>query len=133
MAKRINMHNLKATGLLTFISSGADFEGSIRFYSEIGFSLDFKGTEVAGMSIDGYRFLLQRYHSEWMHGHMMMVLEVENVDDWWQKLSSLGLETRYPGVFIKPPKNFPWGKREIHMGDPNGILWHIASDIPAST
>ncbi|NMH26800.1 VOC family protein [Flavobacterium silvaticum] len=115
--------------IITFISSGKDYAKSIGFYVDMGFGLEWSNHEISSLKLGNCRFFLQNYPSEWMHGNFMMALEVENVDDWWTKLSSLNLESKYEGVRLKAPQDYPWGKREIHLSDPNGVLWHISSDI----
>jgi uncharacterized glyoxalase superfamily protein PhnB len=30
---------------------------------------------------------------------------------------------------MKSPQDYPWGKREIHLIGPDGVLWHIATGI----
>ena len=122
--------NLSVKDIRTFISGGDRFDITVKFYQEIGFTLQFKNNDLAGLGLDGCNFFLQRYPNKWMEGNFMMALEVESVDDWWQFLQPLNLEAKYPGVKVKEPMNYPWGKREIHLIDPVGVLWHIACNIP---
>ena len=119
--------NLTALDILTFIPAGNKYELAIRFYQEIGFELTGKSNEVAGFRKDKCGFLLQNYQNEWAQGNFMMVLTVDNLDDWWQKLSGLNLPEKYEGVKLRASENYPWGKREIHLIDPCGVLWHIAA------
>ena len=39
--------------------------------------------------------------------NLMMVLEVQNLDDWWAMLSALELEKKYKGVKLTAPANYP--------------------------
>ena len=59
----------------------------------------------------------------------MMVLEVENLDDWWKHLQSLNLHEKYDGVKLRAPENYSWGNREIHLIDPCEVLWHISVPV----
>lgn len=122
------MHNLNLTArkILTFIPAGKHFERSIELYQEMGFTVALKSSSFAALHINDCGFILQNYQNEWALGNFMMVLEVENLDDWWTKLSGLDLEKRYEGVKMKAPETYPWGKREIHFIDLSGVLWHIA-------
>ena len=120
--------NLKAKEILTFIPSGKRYKEAIRFYLEIGFELVWESEEMCLLKRDGCRFFLQNYKNEWAHDNFMMVLEVENLADWWTNLSSLNLPDRYNGVKLKAPEKYPWGKEEIHLIDPCGVLWHISVD-----
>jgi hypothetical protein len=118
--------NLATKKILTFIPAGKHYERSIELYKEIGFTVMVHSPSFAALKIDDCGFILQNYQNEWALGNFMMVLEVENLDDWWTKLSSLDLEKRYEGVRMKAPEMYPWGKREIHFIDLAGVLWHIA-------
>lgn len=120
------MLNLKTTDILTFVPSGPDFETAIQFYVEIGFEVCWRDENLATLQKDDSRFFLQNINN-WGKGNFMMSLKVENVDDWWEMLQPLNLHERYEGVKLKAPENYPWGKREIHLIAPSGILWHISS------
>jgi uncharacterized glyoxalase superfamily protein PhnB len=118
--------NLHAKEILTFIPSGKNFKLAIQFYLELGFELDFESDDLAILRKDTCRFFLQNYQNEWAHNNFMMVLEVENLDDWWKKIEKLKLQEKYKGVMLRAPEIYPWGKREIHLVDPCGVLWHIS-------
>jgi catechol 2,3-dioxygenase-like lactoylglutathione lyase family enzyme len=119
--------NLRVKEMMTFVPSGSDYELSLRFYQDLGFQADWKSDELAILRIESFRFFLQKFENREMQGNFMMNLEVENVDDWWKNLAGLKLQEKYPAVKLKPPELYPWGKKEIHLIDPAGILWHIAS------
>ena len=125
----MEQENLSVLEITTFISAGKNYEKAIQFYLEIGFELDWKSNEIAILKKDKSRFFLQNYPNAWAQDNFMMNLEVANIDDWWSKLSNLNLEEKYGGVKLKAPQDYPWGKREIHLIDPCGVLWHIAVSI----
>jgi hypothetical protein len=56
----------------------------------------------------------------------MLFVEVESVEEFWSYAKQLDLETRFPGVKLKPIDERPWGK-ECFVHDPSGILWHFGS------
>ena len=122
--------NLKAREIMTFIPSVIDYETAIRFYLEIGFAVDFRSDSIAVLNIDGCRFFLQNNSNNWIENNFMMLLEVEDLDDWWTRLDGLNLTERYKGVSLRPPEVYPWGNREIHLIDPCGVLWHISATKP---
>src|SRR2546423_13613816 len=121
--------NLTTTEILTIIPSGNDYEKAIQFYLEIGFELDWKSETISILRKDKCRFFLQNNPNNWALDNFMMVLEVETLNDWWEKLNGLELEKKYEGVKLKAPEVYPWGKREIHLIDTCGVLWHIS--VPA--
>jgi uncharacterized glyoxalase superfamily protein PhnB len=118
--------DLRAKEILTIFPSVIDFETAIEFYLEIGFELDSRSDSMALLRKDDCKFLLQNSSSNWIADNFMMVLEVENLDDWWKMLEELRLQEKYPGVKLRSPEDYPWGKREIHLIDPCGVLWHIS-------
>ena len=117
--------NLKAVEIMTIIPSGINYKKAIQFYLEIGFSLDWESEQMSLLRKDSCRFLLQNNRNSWAHDNFMMVLEVENLSDWWKKIEALKLEEKYEGVKVKAPAKYPWGKEEIHLIDTCGVLWHI--------
>ena len=118
--------NLKAKEILTIFPSVTDFDTAIGFYQEIGFEVDWRSDSIAVIRKDSCKFLLQNSSNNWIDGNFMMVLEVEDLDDWWAHLESLKLTEKYPSVRLRAPEDYPWGKREIHLIDPCGVLWHIS-------
>ena len=124
----MNMENLNLTArkILAFIPSGAGYEKAIQFYKEIGFIAGPYTDSFTVFRKDECRFILQNYQNEWALGNYMMVLEVENLDDWWTMLKGLELEKKYDNVKVTAPELYPWGKREIHLVDTCGVLWHIS-------
>jgi uncharacterized glyoxalase superfamily protein PhnB len=120
---------LRAKEPMAFVPSGKNYERSLRFFQDIGFEVAWKSPEMATLKKDGCKFFLQNYHNQDMQDNFMMNLDVEDLDAWWAKLQAANLEAKYPGVRVKPPTVFPWGKREINIVDPSGVCWHIG--VPA--
>ena len=78
----------------------------------------------AGFRNGGAQFILQKYDVKAFAENFMVRLNVPDLDAWWQAISQLDVEHKYPGVRIKPPVDFPWG-REVHFIDLAGVCWHI--------
>lgn len=117
--------NLTAKEILTFIPSGKNYKKAIEFYLELGFQMDWQWDGYSSFRKDKCRFILQDNENGWGKDNFMMVLEVEDLDDWWTHLDRLELPKRYEGVKLKAPENYSWGNREIHLIDPCEVLWHI--------
>ena len=60
---------------------------------------------------------------EWQK-NQMLTLEVDDLDAYWNEIAGKGLETRFAGVRLKEPTDFPWG-REVNIIDPAGVCWHV--------
>ncbi|HTS04448.1 MAG TPA: glyoxalase [Candidatus Eisenbacteria bacterium] len=72
-----------------------EFETSLRFYETIGFHVYRLGDVLAELSLGGHAFLLQgHYVKEWAENTVMHVL-VNDVQAWWQYISSLDLARQF--------------------------------------
>jgi uncharacterized glyoxalase superfamily protein PhnB len=118
--------NLKAKEIMAFVPSGKDYSQALAFYRDLGFEATWTSDELSVLKKDDCRFFLQNFAHEAMQKNFMMNLEVEDLDAWWRKIQEADLAGRYPGVRATEPRDYPWGKREIHLIDPAGVLWHIA-------
>ncbi len=85
-----------------------------------------RGDGYAGLAWGEAAFLLQRLDEPVFAQHLMLKLEVEDLDAWWAAIQTKALEARYPGVRLRPPTEFPWG-REVHLIDLAGVCWHVAA------
>jgi uncharacterized glyoxalase superfamily protein PhnB len=119
-----------AKEIMAFVPSGPDYRLTLQFYQDLGFTADWVSDDLAVLRKDACRFFLQNFANQEMQSNFMMNLEVEDLDAWWAKIQSAGLMEKYPGTRAKPPQDYPWGKREIHLIGPDGVLWHIAVRIP---
>ncbi len=118
------MTDLSATSLAPFVPSGADYDGSRRLFAELGFQELWENDGYAGFRSGDARFILQRFDDERFASNFMLRLDVPDLDAWWRAVSEKRLEERYPGLRIKPPTDFPWG-REVHFIDLAGVCWHV--------
>jgi len=99
---------------------------SIQFYSDLGFKTNWSYEDAAEMQIGSFRFLLQRFYVEQHASNFMMSLSVEDPDEWWRYIESIGLKEKYPKIMARPPAMQHWGLRVLYLSDPTGVLWHIA-------
>jgi hypothetical protein len=121
--------NLTATEIVTFVPAQDRYLETIEFYKEVGFTVDFTNDSVTALRWGSSRFFLQNYNWPGADGNFMMGMRVEDLDAWWHHLDGLDLPSKYPGVRLRAPENYPWGMREIHLSDPTGVLWHIGVPI----
>ena len=103
-----------------------DLELSKKFYSDLGFTINWSNAEIAEIQLGSFRFLLQKFYVAEHAGNFMMSLGVEDADAWWEHIQRLELSTKYPGIMCKPPQVQPWGFRVLYLSDPSGVLWHIS-------
>ena len=114
----------RATTLYPFVPSGADFKTAIAFFQELGFEKLWGDDSLARLRFGGAMFLLQNIDIPIWQSNQMITFEVDDLDAYWTEIAAKDLSTRYDGVKLKPPTEFPWG-REIHIIDPGGVCWHV--------
>ena len=119
--------NLDVVALRPFVPS-RDFQTSLRFYQDLGFTPKFHGENLATMQLGPFGFLLQDYYDEAFAGHFMMHLTVNDLPAWWRRIEQLDLAARYGVSPPKPPVMQPWGLVVAYVVDPSGVLWHIAEN-----
>ena len=117
---------MKAEGknLYPFVPSGANFVMSLAFFAELGFEKQWEHEGLAALKFGGAFFLLQNINVPEWQNNQMITIEVTDLELYWKELDSKDLSQRFPGVKLRPPTDFPWG-REIHLIDPGGVCWHI--------
>jgi hypothetical protein len=109
-----------------------DFAISKRFYADLGFRVEPLGDSIAAMHLGSYSFLLQDFYVEEWANNFVLHMFVDDLDVWWEHVSSLNLDSRYGVKSPRAPKLQSWGLTVAYMFDPAGVLWHIAA-IPAET
>jgi hypothetical protein len=114
----------QATRLYPFVPSGPDFARSLEFFGAIGFEKLWQHDGLAGLRFGGAYFMLQDINIPQWQENQMITFEVTDLDAYWTELLAKDLEKSFPGVKVRPPTEFPWG-REIHLIDPGGVCWHV--------
>jgi predicted lactoylglutathione lyase len=79
-----------------------DFDLSKRFYEALGFEKLLDG-EVAIFGAASGGFILQRYYQKNWAENTMLQLMVDDLDQWWNHLSSLDLPGQFNVQAPKPP------------------------------
>ena len=113
-----------ATTLYPFVPSGPDFARSIEFFGALGFERQWQSGGLAGLRFGGAYFLLQDIDVPVWQANQMITYEVADLDGYWAELESQDLPSRFSGVKLRAPEQFPWG-REVHIIDPAGVCWHV--------
>jgi uncharacterized glyoxalase superfamily protein PhnB len=106
-----------------------DFEVSKKFYQDVGFEVSMMGDALAFVRHDNTAFFLQNFYVKEFAENLMMHLMVQDVDAWWAHVEKAGLTKKY-GVLLEDISDKPWGLRDFALGDPSGVLWRIAQELP---
>ena len=114
----------KYKSIEAFIPSGSDFKASRQLFLELGFDIVWEAKDYVGFENNGCRFILQNYDSKEFAENFMMRVAVDNLDEFWQKITEKNLPEKF-GVKLQEPTNFPWG-REVNLIDIAGVCWHFA-------
>jgi hypothetical protein len=114
----------QATRLYPFVPSGPDFARSLEFFAALGFEKVWQAAGLAGLRFGGAYFLLQDINVPAWQENQMITFEVTDLDAYWSEISARDLERSFPGVKLRPPTDFAWG-REVHVIDPGGVCWHV--------
>jgi len=72
-----------------------DFDISVRFYTDLGFTSFQLGDGLASMHLGPFAFLLQKFDVDGFASNSMMHLLVNDVDAWWARIDALDLAGRY--------------------------------------
>ena len=114
----------RGMALHPFVPSGPSFAAALAFFSELGFATMWQAEGLAGLRFGGAYFMLQDIDVPEWQSNQMITLEVDDLDTYWSELEARNLPATYPGVKLRPPTDFPWG-REMHIIDPAGVCWHV--------
>jgi hypothetical protein len=109
-----------------------DFAISKQFYADLGFRVEPLGDSIAAMHLGSYSFLLQDFYVEEWANNFDLHMFVDDLDAWWEHVSSLNLDSRYGVKSPRAPKLQSWGLTVAYMFDPAGVLWHIAATESAA-
>jgi hypothetical protein len=119
------MSELRASSLVPFIPGGKDYAASRRLFAALGFEEHWESGGYAGFKNGAAEFILQDFRDDAFASNLMMKLVVPDLDRWWGAVSRMQLERSHPGLRMKPPTEFPWG-REVHLIDLAGVCWHVS-------
>jgi len=123
----MSLNNFKINTLRTFVPS-KNYEHSRTFYKKLGFEESYYSETLTVFNAGGFSFYLQSAYQKVWAENCMMLMEVDDVDAFWEYLLSLNLESDFPKIKLREPKTEDWG-RECILIDPAGVLWHFATFI----
>lgn len=114
-----------AKSIRSFIGA-KEFGRSRAFYKDLGFEEVNLSDTLSLFKMADLSFYLQDYYVKEWADNTMLLLEVDNAAAYWQHLSGLNLQEKYPEIKIMPLQQNDWGE-ECQLIDPAGVLWHFAT------
>lgn len=112
------------TSIKPFVPSGADFKKSKELFLALGFEILWESDGYIGFQRDAAGFILQDYQNDEFAQNLMIQIEVEDLDEFWDDIQKRELQKTFD-IKLREPTKFPYG-REIHMIDIAGVCWHFA-------
>ncbi|MEO0572134.1 MAG: hypothetical protein AAF039_10560 [Bacteroidota bacterium] len=107
-----------------FIPSGGNFEASKELFLAFGFEIIWESKGYVGFQKDSVSFILQDYENKELAQNLMIQIEVDDLDDFWNELEKKEISKKFK-VKLRKPTTFPYG-REVHFIDIAGVCWHFA-------
>lgn len=99
----------------------ADFDASVAYYvNALGFHLDWGDGQFGSVRRGDASLML----CEGSQGHAgtWVYVSVSDADALYEEIRARGATIRHP------PRNFPWGSRELHVFDPDGHVLRFGSE-----
>lgn len=106
-----------------FVPSGADFEGSGKFFQALGFAIRWDNGDYIGFEKDGCKFILQKYDNVPFAENFMLSVGVDNADAFRNSVLEKKLPEKF-GIRVSPVLQQPYGK-EVNIIDLAGVCWHF--------
>jgi hypothetical protein len=106
-----------------FVPSGSNFEGSKKFFIELGFRTNWDTGDYIGFEKDGCKFILQRFDNKDFAGNFMISVRIIDADEFWKEVHEKKLPEKF-GIKIGKPTRMPYGK-EVNIIDLAGVCWHF--------
>jgi hypothetical protein len=100
-----------ATALYPFVPSGPQLGVALAFFAELGFEKLWEHDGLAGLRWDGAYFILQSIDVPEWQKNQMLTIEVDDIDGYWSEIEPKDLATRFPGIKLRPPTDFPGAER----------------------
>jgi hypothetical protein len=122
------VNELQALSLVPFVPSGKDYDGSRRLFADLGFQEIWENDGYAGFRSGDAQFILQRFDVKEFAENFMVRLNVTDLDAWFESVSEMKLEKKYPGVRVGAVTDNPWG-REVTLIDLAGVCWHVGAEV----
>lgn len=103
-----------------------DFEQSVSFYKELGWTCKWSDGKYAEMELGNVRFFLQKYYHKGWANNFMFYINVKDVDAWYEHASHVIKNGDYGKARVNAPAKQSHGDIVCHVWDPTGILLHFA-------
>jgi catechol 2,3-dioxygenase-like lactoylglutathione lyase family enzyme len=118
------MPNLSVSDLRPFIPA-RDFDLSRQFYASLGWKVTDLDKQLALVQLEDEHFYIQNYYLKDVAENCMLHLTVEDARAWYEFVSSILREGKFPQARVQPPKPQAYGAIVTFVHDPTGVLLHL--------
>lgn len=101
-----------------------DFEQSLRFYTRLGWSLNWKTDDgnLAELMLADCRFLLQNFYVKLWAENFVIHVTVADAAAWYDHVRRVLADDSFDHARVKPPFKEPHGAITTPVWDPSGVL-----------
>ena len=121
------MNNLTTIELKAFVPA-KDYQQSVAFYTDIGFTMCSDENGIAYFHQGNCSFLLQDFYVKDFAENLMMHLLVEDVHAWYKIIVDAEIASKY-SVKVSDVTEQPWGMLDFVLTDPSGVLWRFGQNV----
>lgn len=115
-----------ATDVKVFVPT-RDFDESLRFYTALGWQMNWQTDGLAEIELAGVRLYLQRFYvKEWAENFMIYVV-VNDAAAWYDHISQVLAKNTFPTARVVSPKEEAYGAIVTYTWDPCGVLIHFGT------
>lgn len=109
-----------------------DFEQSLRFYTALGWTLNWRHDGLAEIELAGTRLYLQDFYVQAWAENFMIYVAVDDAQAWHDHASSVAEAFPPAAVRVLPPRREDYGAIATYVWDPCGVLIHFAEPVPST-
>lgn len=115
-----------ANDLKVFVPT-LDFDQSIRFYTALGWTLNWRVDGLAEIELASSRLYLQKYYAKEWAENFMIYIDVADADAWYEHARGVIEQGDFGDARVAEPKDEEYGARVTYVWDPAGALLHFAA------
>jgi hypothetical protein len=126
------MADLNVVEIKAFLPA-KDFAFSKEFHQDLGFTIEWFSDEMADLRCGTSSVLLNNFYQKECAENLMIHLQVEAVDAWWQRVTERNLAAKYGqhGVHAVAPGGAPVGHEGfLHQRSQRRALTHRSGSEP---
>lgn len=119
--------NLAVKDMKVFVPA-KDFDESLRFYTALGWRMNWRHDGLAEVELAGRRLYLQKFYAKEWAENFMIYVDVEDAAAWHEHVAGILKSNPFGNARVAPPKEEPYGATVTYVWDPCGVPIHFAQN-----